>query len=129
MTRDPQDRAETLQWVFAALNSVELVSVPWWFLEVTGAEDNGLEDWLEGRLNHIERELAERDWLAAGRFTIADLWMSDVLRVSKVRSVGHRPATEAYVEKITARPAFKKGLADQMAHFEAADAARREGPT
>jgi glutathione S-transferase len=31
---------------------------------------------------------------------------------------------EAYVARITARPAFKKAHADQMAHFAAADAAR-----
>ncbi len=51
--------------------------------------------------------------------------MADVLRVQKIRSFGNRPATEAYVARITARPAFRKAHADQMAHFEAADAARR----
>lgn len=88
LPRESQARAETLQWVFAALNSVELASVPWWSLEVTGAKDNGSEDWLKGRLDHIERELAERDWLVAGQFPTADLLMTDVLRVSKVRRSG-----------------------------------------
>lgn len=127
MPRDPQARAETLQWVIAALNSIEMVSVPWWFLEVTGAKENGLTGWLESRLAHMERILNERDWLAAGRFTIADLMMADVLRVAKLRAFGDRPATEAYVQRVTDRPAFKKAHADQMAHFMAADAARRQG--
>ncbi len=35
MPRDPAAEAETLQWTIAALNSIEMVSVPWWFLEVT----------------------------------------------------------------------------------------------
>lgn len=125
MPRDPVGEAQTLQWTIAALNSVEMVSLPWWFLEVTGAKDNGLTGWLEGRLGHMERVLKEREWLAADRFTVADLLMADVLRVGKVRSFGDRPATEAYVARITGRPAFKKAHADQMAHFAAADAARR----
>ena len=124
MPRDPIGEAQTLQWTIAALNSIEMVSVPWWFLEVTGAKENGLTGWLESRLAHVERELSARDWLAADRFTIADLLMADVLRVAKVRAFGHRPATEAYVARILARPAFAKAHADQMAHFAAGDAAR-----
>jgi glutathione S-transferase len=124
MPRDAVGEAETLQWVFAAMNSIEMVSVPWWFLEISGEEDNGLTGWLDSRLAHLETVLAERDWLAADRFTVADLIMADVLRVSKVRAHERRPATEAYVERITARPAFLKARADQIAHFARADADR-----
>lgn len=124
MPRDPAGEAETLQWTIAALNSIEMISVPWWFLEVTGAEDNNLTGWLEGRLNHMERVLKEREWLAADRFTVADLLMADVLRVEKVRSFGNRPTTESYISRITDRPAFKKAHADQIGLFEAADKER-----
>jgi glutathione S-transferase len=121
MPRDPVEEAQTLQWTIAALNSIEMVSVPWWFLEVSGAEDNHLTGWLESRLDHMENVLKEREWLAADRFTVADLLMADVLRVSKVRSFGERAATESYVARITERPAFRKVHADQMAHFANAD--------
>lgn len=121
MPRDPAGEAETLQWTIAALNSLEMVSVPWWFLEITGAKENGLTGWLEGRLAHIEAVLNDREWLAAGRFTVADLMMADALRVPRLRAHGERPATEAYVARVTARPAFRKAHADQMAHFAAAD--------
>lgn len=121
MPRDAAGEAEVLQWVIAALNSVEMVSVPWWFLEVTGAQENGLTGWLESRLAHLERVLGEREWLAAGRFTVADLLMADVLRVGRVRGFGVRPASEAYVARVTSRPAFVKAHADQMAHFAAGD--------
>ncbi|WP_243698667.1 glutathione S-transferase family protein [Paracoccus alkanivorans] len=121
MPRDPVGEAQTLQWAIAALNSIEMVSVPWWFLEVTGAEENNLAGWLESRLNHMENVLKERKWLAADRFTVADLLMADVLRVARVRSFGDRPATESYVARITERPAFKKAHAGQMAHFAKAD--------
>jgi glutathione S-transferase len=124
MPRDPAGEAETLQWTIAALNSIEMVSVPWWFLEVTGAQENHLTGWLESRLSHMERVFNERQWLAADRFTVADLLMADVLRVGKLRAFGDRPATEAYVARITARPAFRKAHADQMAHFAAADKRR-----
>jgi len=126
MPRDPVGEAQTLQWVIAALNSIEMVAVPWWFLEVTGVKENGLTGWLESRLDHIERVLKEREWLAADRFTVADLLMADVLRVEKLRAFGDRPAAESYVTRITERPSFKQARSDQMAHFAAADAARSE---
>jgi glutathione S-transferase len=81
------------------------------------------------RLDQLEKVLSEREWLAADRFTAADLLMADVLRVSAVRSFGNRPATEAYVTRATDRPSFKKARADQIAHFEAADEKRtQKGP-
>jgi glutathione S-transferase len=126
MPRDPAGEAETLQWTIAALNSIEMVTVPWWFLKLCGDENNGLAGWMGQRLNHLERVFSEQEWLAAGRFTVADLLMADVLRVSDVRSFGDRPATEAYVARVTGRTAFKKAQADQIGHFEAADQKREE---
>ena len=79
------------------------------------------------RLDQLERALGRRDWLVGDRFTVADLLMADVLRVPDVRAFGDRPATEAYIARATARPAFRKARADQMALFAAADAARQPG--
>ncbi len=124
MPRDAAGAGQTLQWLIAALNSVEMVSVPWWFLEVTGAEDNPLSGWFQSRLDHLEGVLATREWLAADRFTVADLLMADALRVARVRAFGDRPATESYVSRVTERQAFRQAHADQMAHFAAADAVR-----
>jgi glutathione S-transferase len=125
MPRDPVGEAQTLQWTIAALNSIEMVTVPWWFLKMSGDEDNELTGWMEKRLGQLETILSAREWLAAGRFTVADLLMADVLRVPTVRAFGDRPATDAYVARATERPAFKKARADQIALFEAADAKRR----
>ena len=127
MPRDPIGEAETQQWMFAALNSIEMVTVPWWFLKMSGEDDNGLADWMDKRLVQLEAILSERDWLVASRFTAADLIMADVLRISEVRAFGNRPATEAYVERLTTRPAFQKAYADQIAHFAAADEERLKG--
>ena len=124
MPRDPVGEAQTLQWTIAALNSIEMVAVPWWFLKVSGDEDNEFTGWMGKRLDQLETILSEREWLVAGRFTVADLLMADVLRVPTVRAFGDRPASDAYVARATERRAFQKARADQMAHFEAADAAR-----
>jgi glutathione S-transferase len=126
MPRDPVGEAETLQWTIAALNSIEMVTVPWWFLTISGDADNKLTGWMGQRLDHIERVLSQRQWLAAGRFTVADLLMADVLRVPEVRAFGDRPATEAYVSRVTDRPAFRKARADQIALFADADQTRTE---
>jgi glutathione S-transferase len=124
MPRDPRGEAETVQWMTAALNSIEMVTVPWWFLEISGAKDNKLTDWVAKRLGQLDDVLREREWLVAERFTAADLLMADVLRVTKVREFGDRPASEAYVARVTNRPAFRKAREDQIAHFAAGDARR-----
>jgi glutathione S-transferase len=126
MPPNPVGEAETLQWTIAALNSIEMVTVPWWFLKKSGDANNELTGWMGTRLDQLEKILSEREWLAADRFTVADLLMADVLRVSDVRSFGDRPATEAYVTRATDRPSFKKAQADQIGFFAAADEKRTE---
>ncbi len=126
MPRNASGEAETLQWVIAALNSIEMVTVPWWFLRLSGDSENGLSGWLDSRLAHVEAILSEREWLVEDRFTVADLMMADVLRIPAIRARGDRRASESYVERLVARPAFKKAHADQLAHFAAADESRIE---
>ena len=126
MPADPAGKAETTQWIVSALNSVEMVSVPWWFIRMKGAEENPLAGWLGQRLDALETVVAGRDWLAAGRFTAADLLMADVLRIPRdLGQLDGRPALHAYVARICDRPAFRTAHAAQIAHFEAADAARQ----
>jgi glutathione S-transferase len=126
MPRDPQGKADTLQWVIAGLNSVEMVSVPWWYIKINGAEDNPLTKWLCQRLDRLEAYLAEREWLAASRFTVADILMADVLRMpDKHGQLQDYPALRAYLARACDRPAFLKALSDQMTHFQAADIARK----
>jgi glutathione S-transferase len=128
MPPDPQGRADTLQWLVAALNSVEMVSVPWWFIGRKGAGPNPLDGWLDSRLQRLEATMGARDWLAAGRFTVADLLMVDVLRVPALRArLAPLPALAAYVDRGLARPAFARAHQDQLDHFAKADAARAQG--
>jgi glutathione S-transferase len=130
MPADPRGRSEAMEWVFAALNSVEMASLPWTILKLTGnAGDTPaakpLNDFLKLRLNRMEPVLAGREWLA-GSFSVADILMSDVLRlVDRLDGLTDHPACRDYVARATARPSFAKAHADQMAHFAAAD--RRAG--
>ncbi len=72
--------------------------------------------------------LAGREWLA-GRFSAADILMADALRLFDGSDVlSDFPACRAYVARATARPAFRKAHADQLAHFAAADAQRATVP-
>lgn len=129
MPADPKGRAETKEWLFAALASVEAASQPWSLLVFSGeSHDTAAWKLFEGFLNvhrlpHMETVLAAREWLA-GTFSVADILMSDVLRlVDRFDGLADFPACKAYVTRATARPAFKKAHADQMAHFAAADGA------
>lgn len=121
-------RSETIEWLFAALNSVEMATQPWVLFQFSRDTDPAnpnwkrFDDFVKLRLDRLEPVLAERDWLAAGAFTLADLMMADVLRiVDRFDGLAAHPATKAYVDRAIARPAFQKAHADQMAHFAAAD--------
>jgi len=127
MPSDPRTRSAVIEWLFAALNSVEAASLPWTIFKFSGdiAETPGrthLDAFLESRLQRMEAVLAGREWLA-GTFSVADILMADVLRlVDRFDGLVPYPACRAYVARATARPAFVKAHADQMAHFAAADA-------
>jgi glutathione S-transferase len=129
MPTDPRGRSEATEWVFAALNSVEMASLPWTMSKFMGhATDTAawkfVDDFLKLRLKHLEPVLGGREWLA-GSFSVADILMSDVLRVvDGFDGLVESPACRAYVARATARPAFIKAHSDQMVHFAAADVAR-----
>jgi glutathione S-transferase len=125
MPADPRRRSEALEWLFAALNSVEMASLPWSILVFSGDTDSQVrkrfDEFLKARLQHMEAVLVGREWLA-GAFSVADVLMADVLRlVDRFDGLAGHPACRAYVARATARPAFVRAYADQMAHFAVAD--------
>lgn len=126
LPRDPLGEAECVQWLMAALNTIEMVTMPWVVLQWSEQDIPAITDWMDRRLAQMEAVLAAREWLVSDRFTVTDLIMADVLRLDMLRGRGDRPASEAYVKRILTRPAFRKVHAEQIAQFEAADAARKE---
>lgn len=122
MPTEPHARAETIEWLFAALNSVEMASLPWSLMQFSGDTSSDgfklFDNFLKvHRLAHVEPIVAKREWLA-GSFSVADIVMADVLRlVDRFGGLADFPACRAYMDRAVARPAFKKAHADQMAHF------------
>jgi len=67
----------------------------------------------------IERTMANREFAAADHFSLGDcaaspaLWYAD-----KVEPIGERPATRAYLDRLIARPAFQRVLAEAEPYFK-----------
>ena len=126
MPRDPRGRSDTIEWVFAALNSVEMASLPWSIFQFSGDESKSpwkthLDAFLQARLKHMDAVLAGREWLV-GKFSIADILLADVLRlVDRFDGLAEFLSCRDYVARATTRPCFQKAYADQLAHFAAAD--------
>lgn len=126
LPREPAARARAIGWAIAALNSVEPMTQMYF---VTGFVSQGA-DWsdaaraavrpfADNRLAQLAGALGEREWLE-GRFTIGDLLMIDVLRAATAPELLEpHPNLRAYVDRGTARPAFKAALAAQLAAFQA----------
>jgi glutathione S-transferase len=132
MPPDSRGRSDVKAWLFASLASVEAASQPWSFFKFSGEADGAkmwdfFDTFLTLRLDRMEPVLADHEWLA-GSYSVADILMSDVLRlVDRFDGLAGHPACRAYVGRATARPAFQKAYADQMAHFAAADQAGPNG--
>jgi len=118
----PGSRSEVTQWVIAALNSVEPWIFPWLIAKLFERDEEAASKaakQMNERLAQLEKVLAGREWLVDERFTVADLLMADVLRIpAKNGRLADCPSLAGYVERATARPAFRKAHAEQLAHFE-----------
>ncbi|KQV35489.1 glutathione S-transferase family protein [Massilia sp. Root335] len=127
LPRDPVERANVTMWTFAALNSVEpylgnlanLVAFsmdqPW-----AAAQRPVLEEIALKRLGQVDAWLDGRDYLA-GDFSVADILMTTVVRLLDGMGYVERFARlAAWRDRCTARPAYRKALADQVAQFAAA---------
>jgi glutathione S-transferase len=118
-------RARAITWMFAALNSLEphvqnLTSIDLFFAneEWAKARRPGAEKMAQSRLNGVAASLEGRDHLD-GEFHAGDLLMVSVLRFLRHTSmVRDMPVLAAYQARCEARPAFKRALAAQVAHFE-----------
>jgi glutathione S-transferase len=126
MPPDPDGRARTSAWVFAALNTVEPHIQGLCELDIFHSQEAwapqrrpAVVQAVQKRLTALENWLGERDYLE-NRFTAADLMMTTVLRILRHTDiVSERPRLKAYQDRCEARPAFKKALADHLRPFEA----------
>jgi len=125
LPKDPARRARAITWVFAALNSIEVVAQPLAGLDLFYADQEwaklrrpGAEADVKKRLGELAESLGTKEYLE-DRFSAGDLMMTTVLRLLRhTPLVGQEPRLAAYQARCEARPAFKRALAAQMGDFE-----------
>lgn len=126
LPKEPAARARAVQWLIAALNSVEPSIVNVFQIDfVYTAEDwaklrrPAAVDFMNRKLDGLAKRLGDKSFLDGERFTAGDLMMSTVLRFhSDVAKRDTRLA--AYIDRCTARPAFKRALSAQLGDFREA---------
>ncbi|MFV1920437.1 glutathione S-transferase family protein [Sphingomonas sp. MJ1 (PH-R8)] len=121
---DPAPRARAIQWMFAALNSVELPIADFGMASLFERDMPWAKDRLpvvrarvQDRLGDLATRLGEATWLD-GDFSAGDLMMVCTLR--QLRGSGlveAHPALAAYVARGEARPAFGRALDAQQKGF------------
>ena len=122
---DPAGRARAIEWMFAALNTVEPPIMDHAIATLFEADKPWSRPRLPAILQRIDERLAElsarlgeRDWLDGGTFTAGDLLMVTVLRILDGQAaLAKYPHLVAYVARGTARPAFARALDAQLAGF------------
>jgi glutathione S-transferase len=123
---DPAHRARAIQWLFAALNSIEptiqnLASIDLFYADQEWAKLRrpDAEAAARKRLAELAAALGDTQYLDGARFTVGDLMMTTVLRILRHTGlVAEQPALAAWLARCEARPAFQRALAGQMAPFE-----------
>ena len=123
---DPAARMRALQWVAAALNSVEpyvMALATNDFFEAdhdwSKARHHKVADDLKTRLADLEAALGDRLWLDGIEFTVGDLMMISVLGALRgTPELASFPKLSAYVTRGESRPAHRKAMADHMATFD-----------
>jgi glutathione S-transferase len=126
LPRDSQARARAVQWLVAALNSIEphVMNVAVLGLFYAGEEWATLrrpsaEQFVQRRLSALSRSLGGKTYLDGEQFTAGDLMMTTVLRILPDLITGD-VRLRAYVGRCTARPAFQRALDAQLSDFKAA---------
>ena len=125
LPKDEKARARAVQWVIAALNSVEpsitnvaLIDLFYGAEEWAKLRRPGAVEFMQRRLTGLSNSLGDKPYLDGDRFTAGDLMMSTVLRILDYSDLVKSDARLGpYVERCTARPAFKRAIDAQLGDF------------
>lgn len=131
LPEDAEARARAINWMFAALNTMEPPIVEREQVDYLERDSDWyerrlplLDDRIRNRLRDLSGRLGDSDWLD-GAFNAGDLMMVTVLR--RLEGTGMLeawPNLSAYVARGKARPAFQRAFAAQLAVFTAASGGR-----
>jgi glutathione S-transferase len=128
LPKEPAARARAIQWLIAALSSIEpcvmnLAAIDLFYANEAWAKLRrpGALEFVRRRLDALCNALADKPFLDGERFTAGDLMMTAVLRILEGSELIRGEARLAsYVERCTARPAFKRALQAQLQDFRRA---------
>src|SRR6516225_7735531 len=128
LPKDPVARAHATQWLIAALNSIEPFLMNVALIDLFYANEEwaklrrpGAVDFAKRRLAGLSKSLGDKPYLDGDRFTAGDLMMTTVLRILKHTDiVTSDERLAAYIDRCTARPAFKRALNAQVGDFREA---------
>ncbi|WP_246750569.1 glutathione S-transferase family protein [Martelella lutilitoris] len=124
---DATARARAINWMFAALSTIEPTIVDREVVLYLERDQNWfeqrltlVEDRIRARLTDLSNRLGNADWLD-GRFSAGDLMTADVLRrLGGSGLLEEYPNLAAYVARAEARPAFRRAFTAQREFFNAA---------
>ena len=128
LPKEPQARARATQWLISALNSIEPFIMEIARIDIFYADQQwaklrrpGAVEFAQRRLAALSKSLGDKHYLDGNRFTAGDLMMTTVLRILKHTDiVTSDKKLAAYIERCTARPAFRRAFDSQIADFKLA---------
>lgn len=128
---DPAARARAMQWLIAALNSIEPFAMNVALIDLFYKDEEwarlrrpGAVAFVQKRLSALSAHLGDKPFLDGERFTAGDLMMATVLRIFDYTDIVTGDERLAgYVRRCTARPAFKRALEAQLGDFREQTAA------
>ena len=128
LPEDPVARSRAVQWLIAALNSVE--PAVWNVFVIDNLYPNeewarlrrpSAVDFMNKKLDALAGRLGDQPFLDGAHFSAGDLMMATVLRFHWDTSQLD-PRLVAYLQRCTSRPAFSRALDAQLADFRRAAA-------
>jgi glutathione S-transferase len=128
LPKDPLARARATQWLIAALNSLEPFILNVAVIDLFYSNEEwaklrrpGAVEFVQKRLAALSKRLGDGPYLDGARFTAGDLMMTTVLRIlNHTDIVTSDTRLAAYLDRCTARPAYKRALDAQVADIDSA---------
>ena len=128
LPKDPRARAHAVQWLIAALNSLEpfimqIAQIDFFYKDQEWAKLRrpSAVEFVQKRLAALSKSLGDKPYLDGDRFTAGDLMMSTVLRILKHTDIVTSDKRLAdYMTRCLSRPAFERALNAQLGDFKSA---------
>jgi glutathione S-transferase len=121
---DPAARARAVEWLFAALNTIEPPLAHLGTIDLFAPDRQWAklrrpeaEAAVGKRLAELSAALGGKPFLDGPRFTVGDLMMTTVLRILRHTEMVAEAGLADYLARCESRPAFQRALAGQMAGF------------